>query len=329
MAVIGNTALTLADWSKRVDPDGAVPDIVEILNQSNEVLQDMLFVEGNLPTGHRTTVRSGLPSVAWRMLNYGIQPGKSTTVQVDDSCGMLEGLAVVDEALLNLNGNSAAFRMSEDAAFLEAMNQEMASTLIYGNTATDPKKFLGLAPRYNDLTNAANKVNIIDAAGTGSDNTSIWLVGWGDKTCHGIFPKGSKAGIKNTDMGIELVSDGAGGQYRAARTHYKWDTGFVLRDWRYVVRIANIDVSNLVGESSANDVIKSMIRAMHRIPNLGACRPVFYMNRTVRQMLDIQALNKSNSAVAVRPAAEQFKSDFLGVPIRTVDAILNTEARVV
>ncbi|EPE5434245.1 major capsid protein, partial [Escherichia coli] len=77
-------------WGKRVDPNGKVDKIIELLGQTNPILQDMPFVEGNLPTGHRTTIRSGLPSATWRLLNYGVQPSKSTTVQVTDSVGMLE-----------------------------------------------------------------------------------------------------------------------------------------------------------------------------------------------------------------------------------------------
>ena len=86
MATIGANALTLADWAKRLDPQGKVPSIVELLAQTNEILQDMLWVEGNLPTGHRTTVRTGLPTVAWRLLNNGVQPSKSTTAQIDEQC---------------------------------------------------------------------------------------------------------------------------------------------------------------------------------------------------------------------------------------------------
>lgn len=133
MAVKGVNALTLADWAKRTDPNGKVDKIVELLSQTNEILTDMMFVEGNLPTGHRTTVRSGLPSATWRLLNYGVQPSKSTTVQVTDSCGMLETYAEVDKSLADLNGNTAEFRLSEDRAFIEGMNQQMAQTLFYGD----------------------------------------------------------------------------------------------------------------------------------------------------------------------------------------------------
>ena len=58
------------------------------------------------------------------------------------------------------------------------------------------------------------------------------------------------------------------------------------------------------------------------------CRPVFYSNRTVKEMLNIQALNKSNYALAIKEAAHQFQTTFMGIPIKTVDALLLTETRV-
>lgn len=219
MAVKGITALTLADWGKRIDPNGKVDKIIELLSQTNPILQDMLIVEGNLPTGHRTTIRSGLPSATWRLLNYGVQPSKSTTVQVTDGIGMLETYAEIDKSLADLNGNTAEFRLSEDRAFLEAMNQQMAQTLFYGDSSVNPQQFMGLSSRYSDLT-ATNAQNIIDAGGTGTDNTSIWLIVWGENTVHGIFPKGQKAGLQMEDKGQQTLKDANDGQYEGYRTHY-------------------------------------------------------------------------------------------------------------
>ena len=42
-----------------------------------------MFKEGNLPTGERVIIRTGLPSVYWRALNQGIPNIKSTTAQID------------------------------------------------------------------------------------------------------------------------------------------------------------------------------------------------------------------------------------------------------
>ena len=172
MPLLSANALTLMDRAKRVDPDGKISKIVELLAQTNAILDDMPFIEGNLPTGHRCTMRTGLPTVAWRLLNQGVQPSKSTTAQSDEQCGMLEAYSEVDKDLAELNGDVNAFRFSESQAFLEAMNQEMASTVFYGNSGLNPEEFTGLSIRYSSLS-APNAQNILDAGGSGSDNTSI------------------------------------------------------------------------------------------------------------------------------------------------------------
>ena len=334
MATLATGALTLADWAKRLDPDGKVPAVAELLSQSNEILEDAVFQEGNLPTGHRVIIRTGLPTAYWRSINQGIPTSKSTTAQVDESIGMLEAYAKVDKDLALLNGNTNAFRMSEDSAVLEAMNQAQAQTLLYGNPATDPRQYLGLAPRYGAISGAGNAQNVLDAGGVSTNNTSIYLVVWGDNTTFCTFPKGSKAGLGHDDQGELVVYDANSNPYQAFQTHYQWKNGLVVKDWRYVVRICNINTANLVAESAAADLIKLMSRALDRIPNLGMGRPAFYMNRTVYSMLRIQALNKSQNVLDINSGLNQFGTPtswntFEGVPLRRVDQILNTEARVV
>jgi hypothetical protein len=331
MATLGANVLTLTDWAKRVDPDGQIADIIEILDQSNEILMDMGWIMGNLPTGHRTTIRTGLPPVYWRRLNQGIPPSKSTTAQVDDQCGSLEKFSEVDSALVRMNDDQEAFRLSEAFADLEALAQEMAQTLFYGNHALAPEEFNGLSPRYSDL-GAANAQNIIDAAGTGSDNCSVWLIGWSERTLTGIFPKGSEAGISHQDLGedvVEVTAGVAGNRMMAFRDHYVWKAGITVRDWRYAVRICNIDVSDLVAGTGA-DLVALMIRATHRIPSKRSVRLAFYMNRTCIEQLDVQRRADVAAAGMTYKEVDGFDIPFFrGIPIRTVDQLTLTEARVV
>ena len=329
MAALSTIHPTLLDVAKRLDPDGKVAQIVELLNQTNEIIEDMVFMEGNLPTGHRTTIRTGLPTPTWRKLYGGVQPTKSRTVQVTDSCGMLEAYAEVDKALADLNGNTAAFRLSEDMAHIEGMNQEFASTLIYGNEGNEPEAFTGLAARFNDQA-ALNGENIITSAATpdSNDNTSIWLVGWGANAVHGIYPKGSVGGIQMEDKGqvtIESI-DGAGGRMEAYRTHYRWDVGLTVRDWRYVVRI-QFDLEDVIAAGTSGPVLADlMAKALRRIPSLGMCRPVFYANRDTLDALDVQAVNKATMAFStIEDAQGKPVTRFRGVPIRRCDAILTNE----
>lgn len=348
MATFGATNLTLSDWAKRVDPGGRVDSIVEVLDNTNEILSDMTFVEGNLPTGHKTTTRTGIPAPTWRLLNYGVQPKKSTTKQVTDTCGMLENYSDIDKALADLNGNTGEFRFSEDIPFIEGMNQEMASTLFYG-AASAPEEFVGLMPRYNEKAftagttdNSTSKYNTLNGGGTESDNTSIWLIGWSPNTIHGIFPKGSEAGLSHEDKGQQTLTDAAGGYYEGYRTHYKWDVGLSVRDWRFAVRIANIDLSALAtynsGSDSSANLPRLMVQAINRLPRLGGVRLAFYCNRTIKDWLDVMQMEGGHGgAQTVQRPNQGPLSDFSnpvpvtafrGIPVRLCDAILDTEAAV-
>ena len=336
MATLATTNLTLADWAKRTDPDGRVPVVAELLSQTNEILDDAVFKEGNLPTGERVVIRTGLPTVYWRALNQGIPNSKSTTAQVDEACGMLEARSEVDKDLAMLNGNTAQFRLSEDTAFLEAMNQTQATTMFYGNPATEPKSFLGLAGRYSTLTGTIG-ANVITAGGTGSDNTSVFLVCWGDNTVYCPFPKGSKAGLIHEDLGEQTVYD-SGNRMQAYSTRYQWKNGLVVKDWRYVVRIANIESSVLMAQTGDQattavdtNIVNLMARAIYKIPNMSMGRCAFYMNRKIHAGLSSMALSKTQNVLAINDGLAQFGKphawlSFLGVPLRKCDQLINTEA---
>jgi hypothetical protein len=332
MATLGTNVLTLADSAKRLDPDGKVAAIAELLSQSNEVLDDMVWKEGNLPTGEQLTVRTSLPTPSWRLLNDGVSVGKSTTSQVTEGTGIMECWSEVDKDLAELNGNTAAFRLSEAAAFLEGMNQEFSSTLFYGNSATSPEEFTGFSNRYNALTGNISQ-NVITANGSESDNSSVYLIVWGPNTVYGVYPKGSKAGLQHTDKGLQVVESSAGvggSRLEVYQDKFQWKCGVAVKDWRYAVRIPNIDISNLVGKSSAADLIELMIKAIYRIPNLKMGKPAFYMNRSCLQMLDIQRRDDviSGGGLTWMEVDGKRVPTFRGIPIRTVDALTETEAAV-
>lgn len=332
--------LTLIEWSKRIDPDGTVPIIANLLAQTNAILTDATYVQGNLPTGHRVTIATGLPTVYYRALNQGIPTSKAVTAQVDESCSILEARSEVDIDLAMLNGNTAEFRLSEARLFIEGMNQTMATGVFYGNPATDPKQFLGLAARYSSKS-AGNAQNIIDGGGTGSTNTSIWLICWSDQTVFMPFPKGSKAGLIQEDLGRQTSYDagGTGLRMEVLAERFQWKTGLVVKDWRYAVRICNLQNSLLSGLSGVlaptvvTNLLHLMAQAIARIPNMMMGRCVFYMNRTVFTALMRTALEKSNTALSVQSALGQFGTpqamlSFLGIPIRQCDALVNTEGQV-
>lgn len=330
---------TLHDFMQALGPDDSVADLGELLNETNRFLDDMTFQEGNLVTGHRFAIRTGLPEPTWRRLYEGVQPTKSSRAQVTASTGWLEDYAEVDKALADLAGNSSAFRMQEDRAHIEGMSQKAAKYLIYGDEAIEPNAITGIMPHVNSLS-AGTADQIIDAGGTGNDNASILLVGWAPHTVYGIFPKGSKAGIQSTDKGQVTAeaktADGLKvGLYEAYRTHYRWDLGLVVQDYRYVVRIANIDRDMLAADINATGYAGAklpelMFEALEYLPSLDNCRPTFYMDRTILTKLRQQMPHYvKGSTLTTQEVGGKRVTDFQGVTIQRVDQMRVDEARIV
>jgi hypothetical protein len=330
MATVGNTYMTLADVYRQSANSEEIATVIELLAQTNPILQDAIVQECNDGTKHLTTVRSGLPSVMWRRLYEGVQPSKATTKQIVDSTGMLEAWSEVDAKLVEISPDPKKLRMNEAMAFIEAMNEEMATGIFYHNTKTDPERFLGLSPRFSDLT-AENSRQIIDAGGTVSTNTSIWFVVWGERTCHLLYPRGTQAGLKREDKGVQTKDAGSGAVYDVVREKFTWDVGMSLRDWRYVSRVCNIDVASTAFTGGTLDVEGYMIDAYYALQQRKVTNgnAAIYCNTTVKKYLHKRARDKSNVNLTLSDYQGEEVLKFLGIPIRECDALLNTEGRVV
>lgn len=332
MSTIGNTYLTLADVFKRTDADKQIAAVIELLAQDNPILADMIVKECNDGTTHLTTVRTGIPEGTWRMLYQGVQPTKSTTAQVRDATGMIEAWSEIDEKLVRMTGDSAGLRLSEAQAFLEGLNQGVATTMFYGDQATSPAKFTGLAPRFNKIATSGSGAQIVDAGGAGSDNTSIWFVVWGENTVHGLYPKGSKAGIDREDKGKQTKTNADGSILDVVREKFQWDIGLSVRDYRYVSRIANIDVSDV--QAGSVNLYNFMRKAYYKLKQrrvMGG-RAAIYLNTDMMEALDALATNTGTTDNFVRLTRKEIEGEevltYRGIPLRESDALLNTEARV-
>ncbi|WP_183070269.1 major capsid protein [Salmonella enterica] len=334
MALIGQSLPTLLDIYSRSDKDGRIAKIVEQLAKTNEVVNDGIYVKCNDGSKHKTTIRAGIPEPVWRRYNQGVQPTKSQTVAVTDTTGQLYDLGFVDKDLADRSGNTNAFRVSENVAKLQGFNNKVSRYTFYGNTDAEPDAFMGLSPRFNtlDKSKAASAENVFNGGGTGTTNTSLWFMSWGENTAHMIYPDGSPIGFQHDDLGDDLVDDGKGGKYRAYRDEFKWHLGLSVRDWRSIARICNIDVTQLSKNASTGaDLIDLMVNAYYArdVAMLGDGKEVIYCNKTVRTFLHKQAMNKSNVNLTLESFGGKKVVTFLGIPIHQVDEILNTESAVV
>lgn len=341
--------LTLVDLARRTDPDGDTAEVAELLSMADEIYDDLVWKEGNTNTGHVYTVRTSIPQGWWRYIGQGVPMMRSTTAQGRINCGMLEGNSTIDRKLVEMAGNPKRFRYEEDNAFLEGMGQTICGTFMYGNQPTNPAQFTGLSAFYNTVTaaTAANAANVFDGGGTGSDNSSIWVIGWGPRAIYGVFPKGAMAGLKMEPIPDMIDAyDSLGNPYRAYRTWFRQEAGLCVEDWRYAVRLCNLDVTTAgLAGSNPYDIFAGLAKAALRLPKMArgvsgitqtdargeqgvTVRPAIYANRTVRGFMDIQAIRNRNVLLGPRDYAGEPVTSFRGIPIRVVDKLLNTEARV-
>lgn len=328
MAGIGKTYLDLVDVAKSKNPDGSMAKVIEMLTQMNPMLKDAVAVECNDGTRHTHTIRTGLPSVVWGQLYKGVPQSKSTKAQVQDTTGFVEGMSTVDKRLLELSANPNALRLQEAKAFMESISIEVQEKMIYGNADAAPNEIRGLADRFSDLS-APNGKQIIDGGGVGADNTSIWLIVWGDDTCHTLYPQGTQAGIKREDMGNQRVTDADGNPYYAMEEMFTQHCGIAVPDWRYVTRIANIDVSEaLAGNVDLYGLMRKAFYANEWRRNRKGT-PVWYMNTDMLQVLDSLATNSGANDSFVRLGTKEIQGEevetYRKIPIRETDALINAE----
>lgn len=345
-----NVYPNLVDWARMTDPDGTIADIAHLLAQANDVLKDMIWQEGNLPLGHKISANVGLPQGTWRQNNQGVASTKPLHAQYQFAIGELVDYSMVDKSEANLNGDVGKFRWNQDQEHIEGMSQQVASAIFYSNEATNPNQFTGFSPYYNTVTaaTAQSAANVIDAGGTGSSNCSVWLVGWGNNTTFGIFPKGSQAGLVYEDKGdVVPLYDSNGNRFEGYTSYFAWKLGICVKNWKYNVRIGNIDTttSGLFG-AAAPDLFALMSRAVIKLPTMTrrasgitevdapgdpmpGINPAWYVNRTGRESMDIQAIRDKNVLLSPKEYAGEPVMQFRDVPIRLVDALTNTEARIV
>lgn len=301
-------------------------DVIELMNQTNDILSDVQWMESNHSDGHLTRIRTGLPAVYWRRIYQGTPPSKSQWSQVKEICGMLEARMELDIAEIELYGDKAkAFRLSEAMAFAEAMRQKVAHTLFYGDSNVRPDEFNGLCMRYPTKTSP----HVLDAGGTGNKCTSAWLVSWGANTAHGLYPKGSNAGLKSEDLGKYMTTDDEGRKFQCVGDLYTWRCGLTIRDWRAVVRVANIDTTKLSlrkSETGFVDLQRLTIQAKNMMPETMRNKAIWYCNQDFLTALELQSTDAGNVHLTYGEAfASKSVPNLHGRPIRQCDVITSEE----
>lgn len=334
MAVLGNTALTLSDWRKRMAPDGSIDFIIEALMNANPIMDDIPWMMGNLPTGNKTTIRTSMPTPSIRRINRGVSRHKSQTEQVTDTTIILEDRSVVDIELLALAQNGEAFRRSEDAAFVAGFSDAVAANIFYGDSEDSGEQFNGISKRYSEYGDETHKnkaaYQVVSAGTPGTNNTSGFFVGWGTHATTGIYPKGSQLGLQQRDLGENTVTDADGKEYQAVTTLFTWKCGLAVGDIRTNALVRNIDMSTL-GSMTAQQKLKlveQFIRAKNRIRGIQSRdkKVVLYVGDELYNFFELYLLDKNNVHVTRQELMNAAPQLYLsGIPIKKCDAISESE----
>ena len=335
--------VNLLDLAKMTAPDGSIaPDIVQMMMQVNDVLRLMPFMTGNQTMGHQSVSNVGLPKGTYRRIYGKVKPTKGHQVQLVDTCAELAARSVIDKTIIDLagkdNSEGRKVRMNEDRNHIEGMSQQIAEGIIYGNEAELPEGMTGLAPRFSSTSNP-NGRNIFTAGTGGTKNRSIWLIVAGDRTVSGITPKGSSAGIEHLDMGMQSIHDGtdevSGGAMLAYESWYYARFGLMVKDWRYVCRICNVDLATADAVwsdgafSGGIDLTDLMFKADGWLHSRGAGRAFWLMDRATKILLQQQTSAKtSGSILGYEDVGGKKMMTALDMPIGVTDALETNETSI-
>lgn len=334
MAIKGVGYVTLADVAKKGDK------VAEVLTLKNPMLKDIPYTQMNEGTIHKESIRSFLPKPVYRKANQAIAAQKSGIEERTFSAAHFESRSQMDAKVAERGGKERVGinRWNQAQGHIQGMANEHANLAIYGSPAGEGNKDVGFMDIYYTVNSAVEtSKQVVDAGGVGADNTSILMVNWGPQSIFGVYPAGTNAGLKRTDYsaGGKLVQlqglDAANntGTFYGYDEIFELDHGLVVKDWRQASRIANIDVSNLIANTSAADLIDQLITASYKLDDpMGA---IIYMNRTVHAILHKQVrsdVSTGGGLTFMNYGGEQILS-FNGMPIRIADSLLNTEARVI
>lgn len=338
MTALSTSLVTLADVAKSKDKQ--IGSVAEVLLLENPILNDIPYMEMNMGTYHIESIRSQLPAVYYRKANQAIPAGKSTIEERNFNAAHFESKSQMDEKVASRGGKDriAFNRWNQAQGHIQAMANEHAALLFYGSPEDNNRKVAGLADIYTTLSASEPTSNqMIDAEGTTSDNTSIYLIHWGPQALFGVYPSGTQAGLKRTDRSAggtlvqinALDSAGNAGNFYGYEEQFEIDHGLVVKDYRQAGRICNIDVAGLVAGNGA-DLIDLMISLAYKIHSPSNGKGVWYVNRTIEAHLHKQALTAVGAGAGL--TYENYQGQqvlmFLGRPVRRADSLLNTEDQV-
>lgn len=317
---------TLLEVAKAMN-NNEVLSMAMVLARVNKMLEDMTQMEANNPNFHKSYISKSLPAGTLRIVNRGVTKELAAGAAQVDSIVVIESRNELDELQVSQAGkNGAKYRAQKDVCFIEGLGQTIAhqavygTTLITGETTMSVDEIQGLSSRVIAKTAA----NAVDAGGSGGDTSSVWVIEPGVGKVYFVYPNGYQIGISKEDLGRLTVFDTSNRAYMAWVSLFKGSIGLVVEDTRAIQRICNVETAG-----SSNIITAEMIiDAVNRLPNRGEGAYI-YCNRTIAGYIEKAGLGTTAHPVIRggegNPWGSGRVTDFQGIPIRMMEALVNTE----
>ena len=278
--------------------------------QVNDVLDDAPFLRAlaarSIPgITYQYIRKTAAPNVGFRNENDGRENDKATYENVTVGASILDASFAVDQAVAEADERGWQAHLGMHAVdHLRAAFAHAETQLIYG---TDANGFEGLAEMSN--LDGLSDAQVIDAGGTGSNCSSVWLIRSGLLDVHSVW--GQTGEISLGDVSIQRLS-GTTGTYPAYYMPISAWMGLQVGSTYSVIRIANINPTNPLTDAL-------MSQALAEFP-AGRGPSFAVMSRRSRQQLQ-----DSRTATNATGAPAPFPESAFGVPIIATDQQLNTE----
>lgn len=293
--------------------------IIEQMAVTNEILLDAPAVQANDKVVNTSVVRTAVPHGTHRIYNQGVLMAASQTKVIHDVVCQTAIYSKVDASLVDNSDNPQSFLMNECAAFIQGMGDDQADDIVYGNHTADKSNMDGFAIRRPKLDGTL----CIGMGGSSAGAmSSVYLVKWGQATCHYIYPRGSKTiGVMRTDKGVQTVDDDVnGGQFEAYVNYFQCDYGLAVRNEKSIVRLCNIDTSTI----DAKTLIMQILKAKRNLCK-GDGTIAIYANSTILGLMDAATVEKDNVVYNAEDPWGRELTKIRDMRLRQVDALLDTE----
>ena len=307
--------------------------IVNMLEEDVPLFKNAQSMPANDGMTHKAALITSLPTAETKVINAGVGASKPTLKEAVFDVAQFQTRVQFDSDVENVGVLTPKFKMANAAAAVEALGQTAEEALFYGDGSVG--SIYGLQHYYNAISGGATANNIISCGGTTANKqTSLYLIGMGERAYHLIHAANAPAGIKRTDLGVQTQTLSNGKQIDWKIEKWNLNIGSALIDWRTCGRICNIELSDGAllaedanGEAEVVNAIATRANVLLNRLKGNYGKLGFYCTPDVISMIGNQAFNRANNALSfTQDEAGHRRVTLWGIPLYKSDAILKTEA---